>query len=138
MVFYSPLATSYRLKRFGENQGRPQYRSKAMMTKRFYLPLLLSAALFALPLEFVLHRAAQADGGGVGLGTRAPALLESLSKLSANLPGQTRPDGFSFEVVLLGVSARRWRLVGRFLLGGANDAERDLLIRYGSLQLEGG
>lgn len=108
------------------------------MTKRFYLPLLLSAALFALPLESVLHRAAQAGGGGVGLGTRAPALLESLSKLGASVPGQTRPDGFSFTVALLGVSARHWRLVGRFLHGGADDAARDLLIRFGSLQLEGG
>lgn len=102
------------------------------------LRLVLSAALFALPLGAALQRAAHPSGGGVGMGTRAPALLESLSKLSAGVPGQTRPDGFSFEVALLGVSARHWQLVGRFLNSGADDAARDLLIRFGSLQLEGG
>ena len=91
-----------------------------------------------LPLVGVLHRAAQTGEGGVGMGTRVPALLESLSKLSASAPGQARLDGFSFEVALLGTSARKWQLAGRFLHNGVDVGERDLLIRYGSLQLEGG
>ena len=109
------------------------------MTKRnsYLLPVLLSVALALLPLVAASHRAAQPDGGGVGMGTRAPALLESL-KLSASTPGGARLDTFSFEVALLGVSARHWRLVGRFLHHGAADVARDLLISFGQLQLEGG
>ncbi len=102
------------------------------------LRVLLSVALLSLPLVAASHRAAQPDGGGVGMGTRVPALLESLSKLSASTPGGARLDGFSFEVALLGVSARHWRLVGRFLRDRPAEVARDRLIRFGSLQLEGG
>ena len=100
--------------------------------------MLLSAALLAMPLGAALHRSEPVDGVGVGMATRLPVALEVGKSFSLSAPSQTRPDGVAFEVALLGISAVLWRLVGRFLQIGTSDTPRDLLIKYGTLQLEGG
>lgn len=103
------------------------------------LRVFLGAALFLLPSVASLQQARQAEGSGVGMGARLPVMLETVGKrLGLNVSSQARPDGVSFEVTVLGTSAILWRLAGRFLRNRPTGVNRNRLISFGRLQLEGG